>query len=526
MHDSSYSVAHGLKNLLQRTTQVGLVLFVVCSIYIVGSTGTTFAQPHLSQGSASLAHTNAAHIISGKAQGTKSVPKLSSAERAIMEARLQRMHPALPTVPVGVDNGIHPDKIAASQVRSALPMQRPLTSVKVQVSNLGSQMTSQVDEPSVATDGANILQTWNWYSGISANGGSSWTYYDPKALFSNDYGGWCCDSVAIYDHSRNLFIWDLLYLPDQNGGAFRLAIANGASDLSQATFHSFDLTPQQTGGAVGDWYDYPKISLSDNFAYLQANVYNSAQQYVRTLVMRFSLDALAQTGAINYSYFNTPGVFSVTFTHGASSVMYFASHLSTNTLRVFSWGEDSNNISWNSVGHVSYPSASFSCPRTGVDNSNWCSRSDSRMLDGWVSNGIIGFSWNASQGQWGFSGSAPYPYTDIVRINQFTLSHIDDPVVWNPNFAFMYMSHYPNSKDSIGAVGGTFLYGGGQLFENGGVYIWDGSGHDFVGLVASNQDATSAGDYLTARPLGLFWSGTLYSLRDDGVHPYYVTFGR
>jgi hypothetical protein len=206
--------------------------------------------------------------------------------------------------------------------------------------------------------------------------------------------------------------------------------------------------------------------------------------------------------------------------------MYFAGHLSTSTLRVFSWAETSGTIFWNDVGHVSFPAGtrgSFSCPRTGVANSNWCGRADSRPLGGWVSNGIIGFSWNAPQGKWGFTGSAPYPYTDIVRINASTKAHIDDPVVWNSSYAFMYMNFYPNTA---GGVGGTFLYGGGSLFESGGDNIWDTQGRNFYGLVGSNQDATVAGDYLTTRPLGTQWAGTVYAMLANGVHPYYVTFGR
>ena len=343
-------------------------------------------------------------------------------------------------------------------------------------------------------------------------------------MFPNSYGGWCCDSVATYNASRHIFIWNLLYLPNANGGAFRLAVANGASGLASASFHYWDLTPQQTGGITGDWYDYPVISLSNNDAYLQANVFHAGAQYsYRTVVMRFALSALAGTGSLSYSYFNTPGVASITFTNGATATMYFAGHLSTSTLRVFSWAETSGTIFWNDVGHVSFPTGSFSCPRTGVANSNWCGRADSRPLGGWVSNGIIGFSWNAPQGKWGFSGSAPYPYTDIVRINESTKAHIDDPVVWNSSYAFMYMNFYPNTS---GGVGGTFLYGGGSLFESGGATIWDTQGRNFVGLVASNRDAKVAGDYLTTRPLGTQWAGTLYTMRADGVHPYYVTFGR
>jgi hypothetical protein len=400
----------------------------------------------------------------------------------------------------------------------------PQAAVFVGSSDLGANSSSSIDEPSVATDGQNILQTWNWDSAISTNSGANWTYYNPATLFPNSYGGWCCDSVATYNSSRNLFIWNLLYLPDANGGAFRLAVANGASGLATASFHYWDLTPQQTGGVQGDWYDYPVISLSNNDAYLQANVFHAgATTSYRTVVMRFSLDTLAATGGLGYNFFNTPGVASITFTNGATATMYFAGHLSTSSLRIFSWPENSGTISWNDVGHTSFPSGGFSCPRSGVANSNWCGRADSRPLGGWVSNGIIGFSWNAPQGQWGFNGSAPYPYTDIVRVYESSKALIDEPIVWNSGYAFMYMNFYPNSA---GDVGGTFLYGGGSLFESGGATIWDVQGRDLVGVVGSNQDETAAGDYLTTRPLGTAWAGTLYAALADGVHPYYITFNR
>jgi hypothetical protein len=320
-----------------------------------------------------------------------------------------------------------------------------------------------------------------------------------------------------------LFIWTLLYRPNANGGALRLAVANGGSNLATASFHYWDVTPQQNGGAAGNWYDFPQIALSSNFAYLQANEFTLAGAFVQTVVKRFALDDLAATGNLDYLSVSPPGVATAAFTNGATNTMYFAGHLSTSTLRLFNWPENSGTIFWNDVGHISYPSGGFSCPRTGVANSNWCGGSDDRPLSGWVSNNIIGISWNAPQGAWGFSGSAPYPYTHIVRIDESTKNRIDDPVVWNADYAYMYMSHYPNNN---GDLGGTYMYGGGTLFEDGATYIWDQLGRDFAGVVNSDQDATAGGDYLATRAVGVNWVGTMYALLADGAHPYNVRFGR
>jgi hypothetical protein len=498
-----------------------LLAFVFCLAGGLSTVSAASVQAPLS--GAGRANAGKATSIAGTGKGSSTAQILSASQLAQRTQMLQRIHMPLPALPVTNSRGATAAPASTSPTKLATGQIQPQASVFVSTSDLGVHTSSQIDEPSVASSGQYILQTWNWYSGISTTSGASWTYYNPATLFPNSYGGWCCDSVATYNSSRNIYLWNLLYLPNASGGAFRIAVANGASGLAAASFHYWDLTPQQTGGATGDWYDYPVISFSNNDAYLQANVFNAAGSFVRTVVMRFSLDVLAATGSLGYNFFNTPGVASVTFTNGSTATMYFAGHLSTSSLRIFSWPESSGSISWNDVGHTSFPSGSFSCPRTGVANSNWCGRADSRPLGGWVSGGIIGFSWNAPQGKWGFSGSAPYPYTDIIRVNESTKALIDEPIVWNSGFAFMYMNFYPNST---GGVGGTFLYGGGSLFETAGATIWDTLGRDLVGIVASTQDATAAGDYLTTRPLGTSWAGTLYAMLSGGVHPYYITFHR
>lgn len=488
--------------------------------------GTLLAH-HVSAMAVGRSAAGIAHRISGKRTGTAHPRGLSISDRIKLQTMFGRMHPTLPLTPIGRTYVTHPIKVAPSSAVSLRVALRPNAAVNIIAHDVGTQTTSPVDEPSVASDGANVLQTWNWYSGISIDGGNNWTYYDPSTLFSNDYGGWCCDSVTMYEGSRQLFLWNLLYQPNANGGAFRLAVANGGNDLATATFHSWDLTPQQTGGNVGDWYDFPSIAVSNNYAYLQANVFTSANQYSKTQVLRFALNDLAGTGSLSYSYLTADGVATVAFSNGATSTMYFAGHLSNSTLRVFHWDDGANTYGWDDVNHVSYPAAGrggYNCPRTGgSSSSNWCARSDDRVLSGWVSRGIIAFSWNAAQGQWGFSGSAPYPYTDIVRINEVTKLRIDDPVVWNSSYAFQYMSFYPNFN---GGIGGTYMVGGGPLYETPGVNIWDTQGRDFVNYAQSDQDTVAAGDYLTTRPLGNNWVGTGYTLLSDGTHPYNVIFGR
>lgn len=515
-----------MNNILRKTPLLSLIVLVVGTIVL--ASGIPAAHASTPQRAAPLHHTGAgmSHNGSGKGKGMSRPPKLSPQERARRERMLQTMHAALPPTPVGPTRGIRRPPVSPTKLQLRSTESVSEAAVSATVNDLGSQSADTINEPGVGSDGTNVLETWNWYSGISTDGGATWTYYDPKTLFSNDYGGWCCDSQVIYVPSRNIFIWVLLYQANPSGGALRLTIFDGGTDLANTTYHYWDLTPQQTGAGAGDWYDFPALGFSNNDFYLQANKAHFSQTTTyQTTYMRFSLDDLVNNAGqtLSYGYLDLPGVSTVAFSQGAAGTMYFAGHLSTSTLRVFHIDEGSNTVFWDDVGHVSYPSGSPSCPRTGVDNSNWCARSDDRLLGGWVSNGVIGFSWNAPQGQWGFQGSAPYPYTDIVRIDESSKAEIDDPIVWNQNYAYLYMSHYPNSN---GDLGGTFMYGGGSLYESGGVYIWDGNGRDFVGLVSNTQDATNGGDYLATRSLGTSWVGTLYAVLSDGTHTYDVNFRR
>src|SRR5207248_8646013 len=129
-------------------------------------------------------------------KGAQTLVQLSPSELAQHEAMLQRVHLPLPpiaSVPSRVSNTtpVTPTKVQAfpGQVHTQ-------ALVKAGLHDLGVHSSSQVDEPSIASNGGNILETWNWYSGISTNGGASWTYYNPKTLFPNSYGGWCWHSVA------------------------------------------------------------------------------------------------------------------------------------------------------------------------------------------------------------------------------------------------------------------------------------------------------------------------------------------
>jgi hypothetical protein len=165
---------------------------------------------------------------------------------------------------------------------------------------------------------------------------------------------------------------------------------------------------------------------------------------------------------------------------------------------------------------------------TSPDNFNWCARSDSRITGGWVSNGIVGFLWNAKQGS-GF----PYPYVNVATFRESSLTFLSNPKMWNPNFAFMFGFASPNGIP--GELGIVTVYGGNQLYPSIAAGVVDsGSGppppYQLISIRSGNHAASAYGDYIRDRPLQRIWIGSGYTLQGcssgNCVEPRFFAFGR
>ena len=129
---------------------------------------------------------------------------------------------------------------------------------------------------------------------------------------------------------------------------------------------------------------------------------------------------MTSCSGFNYNWFTVTDHFNFTMTQGTGATMYWASHNSTSSIRIYNWAENSNTIYWNDVSIGSWNRTTpYQC--AGPDSLNWCARqsstsgytNDGRIETGWVAGGVIGFMWNASQG-----GSFNYPYVDVARFNE------------------------------------------------------------------------------------------------------------
>jgi hypothetical protein len=233
--------------------------------------------------------------------------------------------------------------------------------------------------------------------------------------------------------------------------------------------------------------------------------------------------------SLTYINFN-PTFFGIRGVHGGTTSSYFAYHVTTTRLDLYSWEEGATQA----FQHViNLSQAWYDDPRVcpGPDGKNWCGGMGNagRILTGWVSKGVVGFMWGSSQG-----GGAPYPYVETVYINESDLTYQGRGPIYNSNFAFIYPGVAINARGDRAAV---MNYGGGSLYPTVGYIVWDdfGSGGMIYAMGASTQgpNTNNWGRYNTVRafaPTNLVWGGTGHYLNGCGdmgcANVVYYIFGR
>ena len=399
-----------------------------------------------------------------------------------------------------------------------------------------STSISSILEPSVSNNGDIVFATANWVSARATDGGNSWKYLDPL----KDFRAFCCDQLSIYDPSREIFVWYRQGISDQNGeNLVKLSVSKDGLKWWTYNLEPIDLNQTWTN----QWFDYANIALGNNSLYLTTNVFDENNEFLRSLIIRMSLDDLSNALPLTIdAYYDTSGdVFTFTPVQGAKDVMYWASHLTNSEMRVYTWPEDKPWTQINSADVV-IPAwtpasmAGMSCP--SPDGYDMCGRADSRITSGWLSGDTIGFFWNADQGGQSVHGATfNWPYINAATFNVTDMTYKDRPYLWSDSFAFLYGSASPNNN---GDVGIEVVYGGGDRYPSLAAGIADSvSGNPPPWDLTTLMVGTSApirgewGDYITVRSdsgSGDNWISVGFTLQgcglDECIEPRYFTFGR
>jgi hypothetical protein len=404
---------------------------------------------------------------------------------------------------------------------------------------------STVNEPSADAAGDAVFYVGNWYAALSTDRGQSFAFVDPRG-FPTVNGGFCCDQVVIYDRDHDLMFWLLQYAHDGTTNTQRVAVARGQDltpDRSATAWSYLDYTPQSFGLPTNRWLDYPRMALTAEHLWITSNVFDMATpgaSWTNSVAWRLSLDDLDAGDPVHWGWFTTTDVASLMPVLGATTTMYLGSHVSTSTLRLFTWPDSSGSITANDLSHGEYPRSNrgdFSCPVQepgGGPTYDTCAFLDGRILGGWVANNVIGFMWTAAQGTVG-STTFNFPYIEAVRYNQSTLGLIDQPRIWNANIAFIYPAIAPNAR---GHIAGPFFEVGNGHYPTLDLMIWDdftsGTWVLYGARAGTNGPSGNRwGDYVTSRRQADYpntWISTGFTQQGGSANgdswPQFLWFGR
>lgn len=454
------------------------------------------------------------------------LPELTDEQKAQLDYNSDRVNlpgPARDLAAAGTDDGLTLDAAPAPEsattlVEDATADKAPQAPGDAQIyrssyfgSILPSGYKSNVLEPSLGVGGKYAFYSGNWFAARSTNGGSSWSYVNAYTNMSD----FCCDQIVQYDKARDMFLWLRQGVANASGvNRFRL----GASTNGGSSFCAYDFYPTNTNaGWTNQWWDYPHIQLSADYAYITFNLFNAASSWTRTALLRLPLDSLRSCSGFSYSYTSSTSWFTFVPVQGADHVMYFASNNPTsspyNRISIWRWAENNNNLVQfiNTVAAWTYGS-NHQC---GSSSGNWMGRSSDRLLAGaryelhyanLNVNGrkVLGWWWNAQQG-----GNFTQPYIDGYAIYEDTMTQVSGnqgrPYIWSSSHCYGYPSVAANARGDLGIVM-DYAQSSDSWKPRVGYIIADDfvnapPGFSFNSVVASNARPSDNkwGDYNTVR---------------------------
>jgi hypothetical protein len=398
------------------------------------------------------------------------------------------------------------------------PLRDPGTVVFTVNNGAGLNASTCCTEPSGASGGGVVFVTANFLAAYSTDGGSTFpTHLDPTTIFPNDNVGLCCDQIVQYVPSIDRFIWllqgtDATAVNQPNG--VRIASARPADIINSGgtAWTYWNLTPDVFGEPIGTGFDYPDLSVGNNYLYMSWDVgwpgcptgCNSGH-----LVARTPLSQIQAGGTISIDY-TTPSdsssAWGAHLSQNTQNEIFWAGHPnnSTTSLRVFSLAEGSGAYFWRDIGTASWSNTNLTS--TTPDGQDWLSKAS-----GFPGNAVIGatrapgppgapgelfsdgiwFAWDA-----GTDGNFSQPHIEMVtldRSNNFSL--VQQVQIWNGGFAFAYPALATNA--CTGEVGLSLETGGNGNYENHAVGFWG----DFLVYITtgSNVGTGRFGDYVTIR---------------------------
>jgi hypothetical protein len=398
----------------------------------------------------------------------------------------------LPTAPLSFEDTVPMASLTAAMADTMTPNDTVTLVKNVQLSDLATKDTaSHVCEPSAAINEKVVFYTGNWFAAVSVDGGTTFKYADPYTTFPNPPGmGFCCDQVVHYIKSIDTFIWLLQYGQDTSGKNIqRIAFATTAR-VKTGTWRFFDITPASLGLGAGIWLDFPDLADGKNMLYMTTNCFAGgawkASAVARINLSSFTTGTLSMTRAVSTS---RP---SLRVAQNCGTTAYFAGHVNTSTLEVFSWKETSATPTSKQVTVASWAPGPYSS--TTPDGRNWLQRADGRHSGATVAGNEVWFAWGSAKGG---ANARPQPFVQIARINATSMTLIENINLWDPSSGILYAALSTNSNNEVGV---SYIIGGGPRFPTHVVGILTGTRRQVTTFTSTRGPSDNKyGDYLAVR---------------------------
>lgn len=402
--------------------------------------------------------------------------------------------------------------------------------------------TGQVSDTAADCSGADselgvVIRTGNWFVDVSVDNGASWKRYDPKTIFPNDLGGgFCCDQIMLFVPRSNLFAWFLQHGKSASGsGTFRIAVATPAAVKANFTtaWTYWDFSADNFGIA-GEDLDYPDLAASSTFLYFSTDQMTGD---TGRLVGRIPLQELAAGGTIHFEYTDpskSKRPYGSHLAQNSPDGAFWAGHVDSATLQVFSLPDAGNIYSWTNVAISQWPQSTLTA--TSPSSVDWMTKLNDfpryDIIGATRAGKILWLAWSASNGA-GASGTFNFPnaHVRVAQVDVTTMQSVGEMQIWNPDYAFAYPALNTNSKGEIGIA---LAWGGKNDHANAAVGILG----DFVVWFQNGSEVTTTrwGDYVSCRRAARKasrYAGFAYFIKKDAARasgyyfdPYYVVFGR
>ncbi len=428
-----------------------------------------------------------------------------------------------------------------------------ISNKKIEFSSLNSTYKSLVAEPSIAKKNDTLIFVNNYYFARSLDNGDTWSLLDMQNDPEIDI---CCDNRVIYDEDYDIFVWYAQGTENETLGnnVNRLGVSKDGLYWIMYYFDQQDIWPSMTSFV----FDFPHLVAGNDYLYLFTSVVQKRTDNIHQIVIRIPLSQLSRCdpSSINtvdlnvckfsYDYYLSKKKFNFAPIYNVEDSLYWATFLTNNFMRIYQWDENSTSIGDIEIYNRAIPAFSYLTKNNTVCDphkegfeTNWCLRTDSRILTGWKHNDQLGFFWNAdSKGHNVYGDKFQFPYIDSVtfKIENDTLKKFGRPYIYNNGTPFLYPAVSVNSNGEIGLM----AYYGEDVLKPSIIFgttknistnmPWDiqviKKSTDIPRTDVADKDILAWGDFITLQSVGDSWYGTAVVVEggntSEYVQPYYI----